>query len=371
MPKLYRLADLYHRWRTKSRRRTGKPSGLLLLSCGGLGDTILFSHAIDAFTDYATQDEKITVLLRKDGAKTGFLFPKHIDTLIVDFKRFRKDLRYRLKILNQLFEANFRSVITTDYLRHPDLDEAMAFAAQGVETIAMNVRPWQKYQKQLDRNAQKYSRLFESGPTRQDKVLRWFRFANWLTGQDRQPSLKRMDVGDVAASTPPLVLIQAFSAVKAKQSAPAVYASLIDALPDQVQIRFTGAPGEMEANPAFKPLLERPNVAYEDAGFEELVPMLQKARLVVSVDTAVMHLSAAVGAPTLCLASAAYVGEIVPYANEHTPISVDFYYKSMDCEGCLGSCIKPLKDGAYLCIAELQTQQIIARAIKLFENSAR
>ena len=43
----------------------------------------------------------------------------------------------------------------------------------------------------------------------------------------------------------------------------------------------------------------------------------------------------------------------------------------MDCEGCLGRCIKSLQAGAYPCIAELESDLIVARALKLFAGSAR
>ncbi|NQW00138.1 MAG: lipopolysaccharide heptosyltransferase family protein [Rhodospirillales bacterium] len=370
MVKLFRLVDRYQRWRAKSRVRSGAPAGVLLLSAGGLGDTVLFSHVIEAFCRCAGKDEKITVLLRRDGARTGFLLPASVATLSVDFKRFHRDMRYRLEMSNQLYQANYRRVISTDYLRHPDLDEAMALAAQAPECIAMVARPWAKYQNRLDRNAGRFTRLFDSGPARHDKLLRWFRFASWISGEPAKPGLKRIKASVSAKAEPPLVLIQPFSAVKAKQLAPAVYGALIDALGDDVAVRITGAPGEMDANPPFKALLARPNVEFEDAGFEPLLALLQTARLVVSVDTAVMHLSVAAGAPTLCLASAAYVGEIVPYAPELQPSHVDFYYKSMDCEGCLGTCIKSLRGGAFPCIAELEPDVIIEKALKLFAGSA-
>jgi ADP-heptose:LPS heptosyltransferase len=86
------------------------------------------------------------------------------------------------------------------------------------------------------------------------------------------------------------------------------------------------------------------------------------------VDTAVMHLSVAMGAPTLCLASAAYVGEIVPYAKDISPKNVEFYYKPMPCEGCLGYCINSLQNGSFKCIDELEVKIIVSKAIGLFEK---
>ena len=368
MGKLCRFADVFGRWRAKFRPRAIKPQGLLLLSCGGLGDTVLLSHVIEHFCKYAADKEPVTILLREDGAKTAFLFPDYIKTFIVDFPLFHKNLTYRYHISTQLYDANYRAVISTDFLRHPDLDEAMMRAAGAPETIAMKARPWTKYQAQLDKNAQVFSSLFDSGAALQDKVLRWFKFANWLTGESVLPKLRLSKPNNQPNEEQPLVLIQPFSAVRAKQCLPAVYEALFDALPQDTDIRITGAPNEMDKNPTFAYLLNRPNVSFEDAEFIDLAGLMKAARLVVSVDTAVMHLSVAEGAPTLCLASAAYVGEIVPYAKNISPKNVKFYYKPMPCEGCLGYCINSLQNGSFKCIDELEVKTVVSKAIGLFEK---
>jgi len=210
--------------------------------------------------------------------------------------------------------------------------------------------------------------LFDSGSVLQHKILRWFKFSNWLTGDSVKPKLRLTRPSNQPKAEPPLVLIQPFSAVKAKQCAPTVYEALFDNLPQDTDIRITGAPNEMDKNPTFAYLLNRPNVSFEDAGFIDLAGLMKVARLVVSVDTAVMHLSVAEGAPTLCLASAAYVGEIVPYAKTISPKNVEFYYKSMICEGCLGHCINSLQNGSFKCIDELEVKTVVSKAIGLFEK---
>ncbi len=80
----------------------------------------------------------------------------------------------------------------------------------------------------------------------------------------------------------------------------------------------------------------------------------------VSVDTACMHLAAALGAPTLCLASAAYVGEIVPYAPEVMPPNLRVLYAPRACQGCLGACPLPPEGGMYPCVAALDPAQVLA-----------
>ena len=197
-----------------------------------------------------------------------------------------------------------------------------------------------------------------------DKILRWGDFADWLTGKTVPPTPLRLPGERLAAPArlaAPTVLIQPFSAERAKQSPVELYRRVIEALPEDHRVRITGAPADLERNPRFRELVAPPVVKFDDSAFEELVPVLRAARLVISVDTALMHLAAAVGAPTLGLASAAFVGEIVPYASEVAPTNLHVFYRSMPCEGCLGSCVHPLESGMYRCVAQLDADAVVAR----------
>lgn len=329
-----------------------------------MGDTVLFSLFAERFSSLAEEGEPVTVLLRKDAAKMAFLLPEKIGLEIVDFSGLRKSLSYRRKIADKVFKAHYRLIVSTDQLRHPDLDEALIEMAAPDEAIAMKARSWPKYDSALRRNQRLYSRLFDSGPDQSDKVLRWNRFANWLTGEESRAPKVRIKL-DTSLGETPDVLIQPFSAVAGKQSPVALYRRIIDALPDSLSIAITGAPGDLHSNPEYKQLLELPGVFFDSSTFQELAPALRAAKLVISVDTAAMHLAVALGAPTLCLASAAYVGEIVPYAPEVTPDNAHFIYQPMDCEGCLGNChLEPIDD-MYPCVAALDTDRIVAKVKEL------
>ena len=132
---------------------------------------------------------------------------------------------------------------------------------------------------------------------------------------------------------------------------------------------MTGTKDDLDSNPDFKQLLEMPGVGFDDSTFADLVPLLRSADLVVSVDTALMHLAVAVGAPTLCLASAAFVGEIVPYDPAIRPGNAHFQYYSIPCEGCLGDCILPPEDGMFPCVARLDEDSIIAEVREMMSSA--
>jgi len=337
------------------------------VSAGGLGDTVLFSLVLPHFMEMAHAGEQVTVLLRSDAAKMAFLLPSTVTLKAVDFSRFRKSLSYRRKVCGDLYRKNYRLVISTDHLRHPDLDEALIAAAAAAETAAMEPRSWPKHDAALKLCRTLYSRLFDSGPDRTDKVLRWTHFANWLSGEQRPaPKVHIANISKAPPSTD--IYIQPFSAVKGKQPSPGFFRDVITALPEGTTVAITGSPGDMDRCPDYRELLTLPGVSFDSSGFVDLAPKLKAARLVISVDTALMHLAAATGAPTLCLASAAYVGEIVPYTPEVAPENVRFIYKSMDCEGCLGACIHPPENGMYRCVAGIDKDATIKAVLDMLDN---
>lgn len=359
--RLHRLTDPVVLRLLSLRRRPAAPSGVLLVSVGGLGDTVLFSLVLPRLLRLARPGEEVTVLLRGDGARMSFLFPPQVKVRKVDFARLR-DHGYRRQTAAELYDAHYRLVVHTDFLRHPDLDEFLVAACHAPETAAMAPRPWAKYDRRLNANRALYGRLFDSGPAHADKVVRWSRFADFLTGHAEPPPVVLLPppARPPAETLPaPTVLFQPFSAVKQKQSPPELWAAIARALPDGWQVRMAGHPSDLDKNPDYRALLELPNVTFEGAPFAQLAGIIQGCRLVVSVDTACMHLAVVLGAPTLCLASAAYVGEIVPYAPEITPPNAHFLWQSMECQGCLGDCSFPPDRGMYPCVAALDLDAVL------------
>ncbi len=344
------------------------PKGLLLVRSGGLGDTILFSHLIGLYTLLADPGEAVAVLTPKASVKTTFLFPDGIEVIGVDYHRFRTDAAYRYSVSRDLYRRNFRLVVTTDHLRHPWADEAMIRACQAPETIAMKARSWAKYEDALAANRRRYTRVFDSGADTGSVYERWVAFANWLNGRNDSapmPVLPEDRLPPPSDARQPTVVIQPFSAVKAKQPDVSLFQRMVEALPPGHVAAITGAPSDLERNPEYAVLLERPGVRFDSSNFHDVIPLLRMARLVVSVDTALAHLAIAVGTPTLCLASAAYVGEIVPYPKDLTPPNVRFVHHSMPCEGCRGDCALPLQNGMYPCIARLDRTAILESFARL------
>ncbi|MFN3078022.1 MAG: glycosyltransferase family 9 protein, partial [Alphaproteobacteria bacterium] len=345
-----------------------------VVAAGGLGDTVLFSLILprllaavagDGDGDGGEEPEPVTVLLRSDAAAMAFLFPPEVSVLAVDFKRLGREAGYRLSTLIRLRRLRPRVAVSADFLRHPHLDEALILACNAPKRVAMRPRPWRKYDRALGRHQTRYTDLFDSGPVARDKMLRWTASVDWLAGTSLPPPPIRLPeawLPPPAVLSRPTILIQPFSAVPLKQSAPAVYLALMEALPGYDFV-VKGGPDDMKRNPEFSSLLS--HARFDGSSFREALPLIRAASLVVSVDTAMMHLATAAGTPTLCLASAAHLGEMVPYAPEVTPDNVVFLWQDLPCRGCLGNCHFPPREGRYPCVAGIEPPRVVATARKL------
>jgi ADP-heptose:LPS heptosyltransferase len=355
-------------------RRLGRPRpgrGVLFVRSGGLGDTVLFSHVMPLYMRCAKAGEPVAVLTPARSLATAFLFPEGVEVIAVDYRRFLRDPVYRLRVSVGLYRRGFRRVVSTDHLRHPLADEAMMAACQAEECVAMLARRWPKHDRLLAANRRFFSRLYDSGAERGSVYLRWVAFANWLGGRADAPPppLARPDRLPPPRESPrPYVVIQPFSADRRKQPPATLFLRIVDVAGRGRDVVVTGAADDPVRNPEYAPLLAKPGVRFDCSSFRDAVPLLRGARLVVSVDTALMHLAIAVGAPTLCLASAAFAGEIVPYPKELTPANAHFLYHPMPCEGCRAACHLPAEDGMYPCVARLDQAAVLAKIAAILEG---
>ena len=83
--------------------RPDPASGLLLVSSGGIGDTILLSTVLERFTRMALLGERVTLVLPAESGKVAFIFHKDVKLLLVDYRLFRRSWFYRRKISYQLY----------------------------------------------------------------------------------------------------------------------------------------------------------------------------------------------------------------------------------------------------------------------------
>jgi len=337
-------------------RRRGRPSGVLLTTIRGPAEMVFMSAVLERFMRLARRGEKVTLLLRRDAAGMAFLLPRNLILKRIEW-RWLRDSRYRWKMFGELYRANYRSVVSLDYRRSADEDEALAAILDPPDSAAMV----EDLGAAARRRPSPFKRLFEAGGPAYDKILRWSEFADFLSGTDSgRAALARLPDARLppAEAMAPTAVLMPFSAVAQRQLHPATWQKVIDALPSHWQVRIAGHQNDFEANSRFLVQIKSP-VQVETADFERLSAVLRGARLVIGVDTAGIHLSILLGVTTLCLASAAFVGAGVPYDADVVPANARFLTLPIACQGCLGTCRLPLERGMFACVAGLTDAMIV------------
>ena len=350
--------------------RAGKRQGVLLVSSGGLGDTILFSLAAPRFMALADGDEPVHLVVREGSEAAAFLFPPAIEIIPVNYRRFIRNPFYRWSVRRRLRDFGYRVAVSTDHLRLPTVDDALVLAAGAPETLAPEPRSWPKHDRLLAKNRRHYSRWYPVRDGMAHRMVRWVDLANAITGRsDPLPQVRfppeRLPAPIEAGDS--FVVVHPFSAVPERQHPPALYRRILDALPGGTPWVLSAGPGDLDRSPEFRALLEGTGATLSETGLQDKAALLGAARLVVSVDTSVMHLAVGAGAPTLCLASAAHVIDSVPYDPAMTPDNVTFLYHDMECRGCLGACILSAEGGLYPCVARFDGALAVAAARAIWE----
>lgn len=359
--KIAALLDPLLRLYLRYKHRRKRSEGILLVSSRGPAEMVFLSAVLSRFMRLAGMDEAVTLLCRPDAAGMAFLFPRLLKIRRIEFRRL-DDLEYRWQSIIDLHAQHYRMIVSLDYVREHDQDEALIALADPAETAGMVPPPYKRnYHQRLEESEKVFDILFDSGPLRQDKILRWSKFADEVLDDRQQPALALLPDSQLppAEHQPDTIVLFPFSGIKQRQIPVEVWREMAESVPSHWKVLVAGHRNDFDHNPEYMVLLGQPNVVMETSGFERLASILMGSRMAVGVDTAGLHLAVLLGIPTLCLASAAYAGAGVPYDERVAPDNVQFVYVPMECQGCLGRCKFPLVDGMYKCIAEINTSGVL------------
>jgi len=360
--RLIEILDYLELWRPGSFKTPSNPAGVLLVSSGGIGDTLLFRLMVARFQTLLRKGETLHLVVRSASAQAAFLFGEGITVHAYDYPKFLKDRSYRRSVCWELQSLGVRVAGSTDHLRHPLIDDVMVRATSAPEKFALNPRSWPKYDRLLHRYSKQYHSLIMVPEKIEHRLVRWWRLANGVTGENLLLPKVRLSPDVLPPpnkSDHPRTMLHPFSVIRERQHSVKTFQTVLNALPVDMEVLLSAGPGDIDRNPEFLKLLDDPRVRIDESSLEQKAATLQDVQLLVSVDTSIMHLGVLAGAPTICLATAAHVRDSVPYDDRTMPDNVIFLYHDMDCRMCLGNCILKLEDDRYPCITRLDLQLVL------------
>lgn len=325
MKNTVRWVDFAHKLSRRVSPRGGKPTEFLLICTGGSNHLVFLAAQLERFRlALGGPDIPLVILTRHDARAAFFLFDGRAEIMTVDMERLGMESGYRARYLSEMYQSNFKGIVTLDYHRHPYLDEALIKAAER-PSMAMKPATLGGLDSALAENSVLYQNQFDSGLVGTPIPLRWAAFGMHLSADDPDlPVATPYRLSDEllperAALDKPTVVLQPFSPDVSRQPPVEFHGPVLDVVPDDHQVLLLGNAELLERTPGLKALLDRPNVTLADTDLAHALPIMRAARLAIMVESAPMHLAAISGVPTLGVASDAGNGDVLPYPDKDGP----------------------------------------------------
>jgi ADP-heptose:LPS heptosyltransferase len=340
----------------------GSKRQLLIIRLDAIGDFVLF---LDTFKEYrklypATEWE-ITLLANCAWSDLAKNLPYADRYWFIDRKHFSRNPIYRYRILRQVREAGFDTVIQPTFSREYAFGDAVVRASNapariGSSSNLINITARQKYRSDrwytslIPASDQPLNELARNAEFLRGLGLHEFKESAPVFPLELVPRLPRSFIID----TPYFVIFPGAGWV-GRQWPVERFASVAYYLYRETGWTPVLCGGVVEESLAprvisFAPTLPWRNIAGKTT-LVQLVRILSSARMLIGNETSAIHLASAVGCSTVCIIGGGHFGLFFPYGNLEKNRIV---YKKMDCFGCNWHCKHPI----VRCVEEITVDNV-------------
>lgn len=241
----------------------------------------------------------------------------------IDKQRFKKDLRYRYRLLREIHRAGYDIVINPTFSRDKRHDDAVVLAAKGRHVYGMvaNQENLRNYEKGYDTGM--YHHLFRGPEEAMFELLRNQLFAEYVVGSKMDElvwQLRKEQLPTVSVILPENYLVIFPGSRSAKRIWPAQYFAEVATYCQQQfdwEVVLCGGPADISYANTFKQLFRGNVIDLTGATrLPELLTILKGAQWLITVDTGSVHLAAAVGCRVSGIFNGSQYGRFAPYPEE-------------------------------------------------------
>ncbi|OQP59961.1 hypothetical protein A3860_35555 [Niastella vici] len=321
-------------------KRKHNPSSVLIIKSEQIGDYILFRNCLPWYrTIPGFEDHSFTLCGNSAFKSLALQFDaQHVDGFVwFDRTKFLTSMRYKFRIMRTIYKEGFEVVINTNYSRHPQLDDLLSFATGAAQKIAMeaNLTHRKKWQTWLyDKH---YTRIIGLPVQNFFEFDRNIRFIETLSQQSLSIALTLEK--DKLPPTP--VAAKGFIIIFPSSSEPVKIWNIenfigigkycAETKNKKIILVGHGKTDEM-LNNKFKAAL--PLNIQEDytnrLSLTELCKLVSQADLVITNDTAILHMGAAQQVPTIGLYTGTHFARFGPYDRKRFPHVICIYPKQIN-----------------------------------------
>jgi len=192
----------------------------------------------------------------------------------------------------------------------------------------------------------------------------------WITAEDREFALKFLKASGISDDELKIgIHVGSSENTLSKRWPKERFAQLADKLMQEYRAKviFVGGPNEMlDIEDVIKLMNAEPINAVRKMSLQQTAALLEKCNLFIGNDSALMHIAAAMGAPTIGLFGPSLPSWFGPYGEEHMAI-----YKSVGCNPCyiphFGKIPKCAK-GENICMKAITVDDVMEAAARMINS---
>lgn len=294
------------------------------------------------------------------------------DFIWIDRPRFINSLGYRFRVLKSIREASFERVIYPSHTRQYWLESVVrvsgAIEKITGESIGKYMNSWE-----LALTQSRYSRII---PTGTEPLFEFFRNRNFFSSLTVSAGLienlktnfplLNVEIHDFESD---FIVLAPGASTQNRRWPLAKFVALVREIwiHRRVEVVVIGSPGEIALGSELQTLLGPSNV-HNLAGklsLPQSMILLQNAKLLISNESAPVHMAATTGTPTICISQGNHFGRWNPYPESVAPWIRTVYppfFEKLSSQ----TLAELYHDGSNVDIDEITVEQVQAVVLKVF-----
>lgn len=337
-----------------------KQEGVLLVRLDLIGDFVLWLDSAQAYRRLYP-NQRITLAVNSACADLASTLPYWDAVISIDTHKLRTNYLYRLQTLLRLRCGSFALAVHPTYSREFAGDITVRSTAAkrriGYTGDTNNLT----LEKKLIADGW-YTQLIANDPLCNMELninahfLRELGCTEFLSNVPHIPQA-RLHVGDLPL-TLPYIVVSPGASWGPKTWPVQNFSSVIRQLLNHfdIQVVVCGGSSDRSVCAELSRLVDSPKVINlcDKTTLPELVEIIRQSRLVLTNDSAPVHIAAATNTPSVCILGGGHFGRFLPYLPEQQPCAVlpKVLFDEMVCYGCRWKCIYSLESSeAVPCVA--------------------
>ena len=340
---------------------------VLLIRLDAIGDFLLWLPAVKELRNiYPVGTHRLVLVANSSWAQYASTLPYFDSVIPINRTQFFQDRRYRWQRLAAIQQIFPHVAVNPTYSRELLFGDTIIRTCGAVQRVGAvgdtsRIRPWLK-----PLADSWYTTLIPSADSPLMELERNADLLKKLHGIPYQLHIPQLPHNDISLANDTAYLVVIPGALMAYRRWPVPYfVELIQRIHSVTgwHIVLCGGSDEVALGNSIMQISNLPlDNQIGQTTLTQLIEIISGAKLIITNETAAVHIAAAVATPAVCILGGGHYGRFMPYpdklAANNKPLPVPVTHR-MDCYGCNWQCSYPVKSGEPMpCIARITVDDV-------------